>query len=147
MALTFLTPRHSAPSAPLQAAWEAFHEGTANPTALFAGDTASPSDTTVYEIVLDEPLVQVPVEIATDGAYALLIEHGSGEVSVVVTSPSGVVLTAGAAEGVEEHEDHDDHDDEHTDHDEDEDEGDSSGATAAQWGNAISATVVVSLCR
>jgi len=91
----------------------------------------------VYEVVLEDSVVQVTVEIANDGAYALFIEHGSDEVIAVVTSSSGDVLTAGATEGGDDHDDHDDH----------EDEEDSSPATAAQWGEAIGASVIVSLCR
>ena len=131
----------------------------AQTTVLAAGETASPSGSTVYEVALEEPLIQVPVNIISEDAYALFVEHGSDEVSVVVTSPMGIVLTAGAEEGGHDEEEHDheeeeggheddeDHED-HEDHEgEEEDEDDSSPATATQWGYAIAASVVVSLCR
>lgn len=131
--ITILAPRYSSPfctAPPLLEAWEEYEEDPSTATILSSGDTASPSTDTVYEVDLEDPLVQVPVEITTAGAYALFVEHGSGEVSVVVTSPLGVVLTAGASEGVDEEEDDE-----------------SSGATSSQWGSAIVASVIVSLCR
>ena len=108
----------------------------------------------MYEVALEDSLAQVLVIIDTERAYALFVEHGSDEVSVFVTSPSGVVVTAGAVEGGEEedhdHEeegDHEDHDeDHHVDHGNEDEEG-VSPATAAQWGNAIVASLVISLCR
>ena len=87
----------------------------------------------MYEVSLGDPLVQVLLNITYDGSYALLVEHGSNEVSVVVTSARGVVLTAGAEEGVEE--------------DDEEEEDESSPATGSQWGNAIVASFIVSICR
>ena len=117
-------------------AWEAFLEGTAEVTILADGEVASPSESTVYSIALEEPLVQALVNINDDGAYALLVDHASDEVSVVATSSTGVVLTAGTVEGVEEDGDHDDGE-----------EDKSSSATAQQWINAIVASLVVSFCR
>lgn len=115
----------------MHTAWEEYEEDPSTATTLSSGDTASPSNATVYEVILEDPLVQIPVEITTAGAYALFVEHGSGEVSVVVTSPLGVVLSAGASEGEVEEEEDDE----------------SSGATSTQWGSAIAASVIVSLCR
>ena len=87
----------------------------------------------MYAVSLEEPRVQVLLNITSKGSYALLVEHGSEEVSVVVTSAKGVVLTAVAEEGVEE--------------DEEEEEDKSSPATGRQWGTAILASVIVSICR
>lgn len=84
----------------------------------------------MYEAALEDPLIQVLLNIETAGAYALLVEHGSDEMLVVVTSPIGAVLEAGAEEGVDEEDDDDD-----------------SAATGEQWVNALVASVVVSLCR
>ena len=117
-------------------AWEAFLEGTTEVTILADGEVASPSESTVYSIALEEPLVQALVNINDDGAYALLVDHASDEVSVVATSSAGVVLTAGMEEGVEEDGDHDDGE-----------EDKSSPATAQQWINAVGASLVVSFCR
>ncbi|CAN0447449.1 unnamed protein product [Ascophyllum nodosum] len=124
----------------------------ANATVLAAGEAASPSVSTVYEAALEDSLAQGLVTIDTERPYALFVEHESDEVFVVVTSPSGVVLTAGAVEGGEEedhdHEeegDHEDHDKDHVDHSNEDEEG-VSPATAAQWGNAIAASLVISLC-
>ena len=86
----------------------------------------------MYRVSLEEPLVQVLLNITYDGSYALLVEHGSKEVSVVITSARGVVLTAGAEEGVEE---------------DDGEENESSPATGSQWGNAIVASFIVSISR
>ncbi|CAN0339026.1 unnamed protein product, partial [Ascophyllum nodosum] len=105
------------------AAWEAFHEGIANATVLATGEAASPSVSTVYEVALEDSLAQVLVIIDTERAYALFVEHGSDE------------------EG--DHEDHDE--DHHVDHGNEDEEG-VSPATAAQWGNAIVASLVISLC-
>ena len=103
----------------------------------------------MYEVALEDSVAQVLVTVDTERAYALFVEHESDEVSVVVTSPSGVVLTAGAVEGGEEeghdHEEEGDHED-HVDHG-NEDGEEVSPATAAQWGNAIAASLVISLCR
>ena len=125
----------------------------ANATVLAAGEAASPSVSTVYEAALEDSLAQGLVTIDTERPYALFVEHESDEVFVVLTSPSGVVLTAGAVEGGEEedhdHEeegDHEDHDKDHVDHSNEDEEG-VSPATAAQWGNAIAASLVISLCR
>ena len=86
----------------------------------------------MYGVSLEEPLVQVLLNITYDGSYALLVEHGSEEVSEVVTSARDVVLTAGVEQGVEE---------------DDEEEDESSPATGSQWGNAIVAFFIVSICR
>ena len=114
----------------------------ANATVLAAGEAASPSVSTVYEVALKDRLAQVLVTVDTERAYALLVEHGSDEVSVFVTSPSGRVVTAGAVKDGEE-EDHEDHVENGN-----EDEEEVSPATAAQWGNAIAASLAISLvCR
>ena len=115
-----------------RSAWEAYLEGEIKPIILVDDGVASPSESTVYRVSLEEPLVQVLLNITYDGSYALLVEHGSEEVSVVVTSARGVVLTAGVEEGVEE---------------DDAEENESSPATGSQWGNAIVASFIVSICR
>lgn len=102
---------------------------------LETGDLAIPSESVVYVAALEDPLIQIQLTIETVGAYALLVEHGSDEMLVVVTSSIGAVLEAGAEEGVDE------------DDEEDDDDDDSSAATGEQWMNALVASVVVSLCR
>ncbi|CBN78257.1 conserved unknown protein [Ectocarpus siliculosus] len=77
--------------------------------------------------------MMIPVDVVDTGAYALLFEHGSDEVGTALVSESGDVLVGTSEEGDEEEE-------------EEEEEEDSESATAAQWGNAILATVIVSLC-
>ena len=123
-------------------AWESFANGDEEPTVLATGELATPSETDVYQIALEDPLVLVQVELSEAGALALFLEHGMDEVEVVLTSPSGAVLPAAAEEGGEEAED------EHDSHDEGEDEDeDTSPATGTQWANALIAALVVSACR
>ena len=102
---------------------------------MAAGETIVPSSTTVYQISLeDAAFALVPVDVAAAGAYALFVEHGSGEVETGLASPEGVVLTAAASEG-EDHED------------EDEDEDAFWSATGSIWANAIAAAFAVSAAR
>ena len=130
--------------------WDAYQKGSAQATFLGAGEAASSSGSTVYKIVLEEPLVLVPLDVTVEGAYALFFKHDLGEVPVVVTSPSGIVLTASVLQGGDEevNGDHDHEAEDHEDHSgEDEGDDESSSATAAQWANAVVASVIVSLCR
>lgn len=126
------SPFHPLPYFTKNPAWEAYLDGTHDDiVTLETGDSATPSSSTVYEVALEDPLIQVLLTIETVGAYAVLVEHGSEEMLVVVTSPTGAVLEAGAEEGK----------------DEEEDEDDTSVATGQQWVNALVASIVVSLCR
>ncbi|CAN0433101.1 unnamed protein product, partial [Laminaria digitata] len=103
-------------------AWESFASGAQEPTILSAGEPATPSETDVYQIALEDPLLLVLVELSDAGAFALFLEHDTDE---------------------EDHHDEDEHEEEHEDEDEDED---TSPATGAQWANALVAATVVSVC-
>ncbi|CAM9173554.1 unnamed protein product [Sphacelaria rigidula] len=137
-------------------AWEAYEEGTQEPVDLVDGDSATPSDTVVYRVDVASGAAVVDVPITLSGGLALLLEHGSDELPVVVSDSTGVALEATATETGDEHEDHDhdhedhddeDHDDEeHDSHDEEGEEDDDSPATSNQWANAIFASIVVSAC-
>lgn len=81
----------------------------------------------------------VPIDVAVAGAYAIFLEHGTGEVTTALASPSGVFLVAAVEEeaaGLEEGEE-----------DEHEYEDGTATATGLQWANALGASLVVSACR
>lgn len=129
---TRVTPLLRRPlSLPVATAWELFDSGTGDSMSLTAGDSATPSDTVVYQAALDGYLVIIPVEVADVGAYAVFVEHGTEEVTVALVSAAGAVLVAGAEERIDE-----DHEDE-TD----------GPATARQWANALVASFITSVCR
>lgn len=113
-----------------ETAWNAYVNG-AEPTVLSSGEASTPSADVVYQITLEDPLVVVPVEVVSPGAYAFLLENGAGEVSTALVSSSGVVVDASAEEREEE------------------DGGDEEGgdATGSKWVQGIVASLVVSLCR
>ncbi|CAN0484290.1 unnamed protein product [Ectocarpus sp. 12 AP-2014] len=115
------------------AAWDAYID-SGEATVLTNGTSATPSAGVVYLTTLTDPLMMVPVDVVDAGAYALLFEHSSDEVGTALVSESGDVLV-GTSEEVDEEEE-----------EEEEEEDDSEPATASQWGNAILATVLVSLC-
>lgn len=115
-------------------AWHAYADGDEEPTVLASGESITPSSTAVYQIALDGTFVLVPVEVADPGAYALFVEHGTGEVETGLASPSGIVLTAAASEGGEDEE-------------EEEEEGSFGSATGSIWANAIAASFAVSAAR
>lgn len=102
---------------------------------MAAGEAIVPSATTVYQISLDNAaFALVPVDVAAAGAYALFVEHGSGEVETGLASPEGAVLTAAASQGGDEEE-------------EEEDEDAFGSASGSVWANAIAAAFVVSAAR
>lgn len=106
-----------------------------DPTVLASGETAVPDSTVVYQTTLDEPIVVVPAEVADAGAYALLLEHGGGEVSTALISSSGTELTAAVEEGTGEEED------------EHEDEEESDNVSGSKWAQAIVATCIACFTR
>lgn len=122
----------------MNTAWDAYIAG-GEPTALAAGDAAVPDAGVVYQIALQDPLVVVNVDVtaATAGANAFFLEHGAAEITTALANPAGAVLAAGAQEGAVA-EDADG---------EEEEEDESRTATGSQWGNALAASFIVSLCR
>lgn len=113
-------------------AWEAFAEGSLDPTEVGLGDSVFPSDSVVYELDLvtgnPTPPGSIGVPVSKSGAYALFLQHGSEEYSIALTDASGATIDAAAEEelGMEEGTD---------------------SATAAQWANALLASFVISACR
>lgn len=91
----------------------------------------------VYQIALEDPLVVVNVDVTTAGPNAFFLEHGTGEITTAVASPSGAVLLAAAEEGAAEEEEGE----------EDEDEDETSAASGSQWAQALVASFIISLCR
>ncbi|CAM9369523.1 unnamed protein product [Ectocarpus sp. 12 AP-2014] len=112
-----------------EAAWDAFMDGEEDATVLASGESVIPDATIVYQTTLDESIVVVPAEVTDAGAYALLLEHGGGEVSTALISPSGTAVAASVSEGMDEEED------EH-----EEEEGDT--VSGAKWAQAIVATCI-----
>lgn len=122
-------PLFADPTLPLEKlAWDAYVDGAAA-TAVAAGDSVTPSADVVYQITLEDPIVVVDLNVASDGAYAVLLEHNTEELLTSVVSDGNVVLAASFEEG-----------------EEDEDE-EVENASASVWIQGIVASVVVSLCR
>lgn len=88
----------------------------------------------VYDVDLSWSPAQFDVEIAAGGPYAVFVEHGPSELTTSVATAAGDAVEPVLEEEV------DNHDDEISD-----DGG--KGATSRQWGNAIAASFLVSLCR
>lgn len=110
-------------------------DGEEDATVLASGETVIPDATVVYQTTLDVPIVVLPAEVTDAGAYALLLEHGGGEVSTALISPSGTAVAASVSEGIDEEED------EH----EEEEEGDT--VSGAKWAQAILATCIACFTR
>ncbi|CAM9304344.1 unnamed protein product [Ectocarpus sp. 13 AM-2016] len=108
-------------------------DGEEDATVLASGETAIPDATVVYQTTLDESIVVVPAEVTDAGAYALLLEHGGGEVSTALISPFGAAVAASVSEGMDEDEDEDEDEEE-------EEEGDT--VSGAKWAQAIVATCI-----
>ena len=119
---------------PPSTAWDAFVSG-AEPNVLASGEAAVPDAAVVYQIALRDPLVLVPVDVATASVYAVFLEHGTGELTTALASPSGVILVAAAEEGAAGEEEEDEH------------EREDDSTTATHWAHALGATFAISACR
>lgn len=112
-------------------------DGEQEATVVASGDTVIPDAAVVYQTTLDQSIMVLPADVTDPGAYALLLEHGGGEVGTALISPSGTAVTADVEEGGEEEEAEE----------EEEQEEDSNTVTGSQWAQALVATSLACLSR